>query len=349
MSESGSPVRIGQRIGDRYEVLEHLGDGRSGEVYRVLDHHLDKVMALKLLKPKPGQPSTWDEAQMLTQLESQYLLPVFNADVAVPSDLRYITTRYMSGGDLESAAHSVGVDSVSGVRLACQIAHGLDRIHDAGLLHRDVKPGNVFLNESGEALLGDLGIAAKVEEDGTASPDGTLVTAAPEVLGPNGRCSIRTDVYSLAATTFYLLSGEYPVSHRGDGQDVFDRVVRHDLRKLRDLAPHVSQAIGTVVERTLSADPADRAETALGFANQLAHARSYRRVWRKLAEHAEHTICLKGDATRSKKAVVVCGIQSGSRWRVEIRRGARRDRAMEEAGLTHAQLLVRLRDLAGRL
>jgi hypothetical protein len=104
-----------------------------------------------------------------------------------------------------------------------------------------------------------------------------------------------------------------------------------------------------VVERSLSASPMDRAATALDFANQLAHARSYRRVWQRSAEHADHTICLKGDATRSKKAVVVCGIPSGSRWRVEVHRGTRRDRAREEADLTHAQLLARLRDLARHL
>src|SRR5580658_1805964 len=94
----------GSRIADRYLVVKHLGGGTYGDVYHVIDEHLGNEVALKLLKPQAGQPATWDEAQILEQMRSEYLVPVLNADVVQGSDLRYITTTLMTGGDLAGVA-----------------------------------------------------------------------------------------------------------------------------------------------------------------------------------------------------------------------------------------------------
>jgi eukaryotic-like serine/threonine-protein kinase len=156
----------------------------------VVDEYLDNEVALKLLAPKAGQPATWDEAQILEQLRSEYLLPVLNADVVPGGDLRYITTRLMTGGDLEDAGLPRGVPPEQAIRWGQQLGHGLDRVHAADLVHRDVKPANGFLDSGQVALLGDLGMAAAVGPDGSAPPYGTFATVAPEVLGAGGRCSV---------------------------------------------------------------------------------------------------------------------------------------------------------------
>ncbi|WP_097287579.1 serine/threonine-protein kinase [Streptomyces sp. OK228] len=200
--------QIGNRISNRYQVLERLGRGSTGEVYRVADEHLRMEVALKLFEPMPGQPATWDEAQALKELQSEYLLTVYNAHTANGTDIRYLTMPVMDS-DLEAVATPFGVDAAKAVHWGQQMGYGLERIHAAGLLHRDVKPGNAFIDASGDALLGDLGLAVQMDSGGHSPMAGTFATVAPEVL-TTGMCSVASDVYSLAATVFYLLSGQYP-------------------------------------------------------------------------------------------------------------------------------------------
>jgi serine/threonine-protein kinase len=336
---------VGSRIADRYSVVNHLGGGSFGDVYHVIDEHLGNEVALKLLAPQTGQPATWDEAQILQQIRSEYLLPVLNADVVPGSDLRYITTRLMTGGDLAKAAEPRGVSTQQAVRWGQQLGHGLNRVHAADLVHRDVKPANGFLDSSGTALLGDLGMAAAVGADGTAPPDGTLVTVAPEVLAPSGRCSVRSDVYSLGVTVFYLVTGEYPVDHRQHPAQVRAQVATGQRRKLRDLAPHASPGLGRAIERALSTDPADRQPDALTFANQLSECTHYRRVWTRIAEHAGHSACFQGDATKTAQAVAVC-VVPGTARRADIHAtnaSGQHLRRHERTGVKDARIVIELR------
>ena len=253
------------------------------------------------------RPRSWSRSA------AEYLLPVLNADVVPGGDLRYITTTLMTGGDLEDAALPRGVSPQQAVRWGQQLGHGLDRVHAANLVHRDVKPANGFLDSGQAALLGDLGMAAAMELDGFAPPYGTFATVAPEVLGTYGRCSVRSDVYSLGATVFYLATGEYPVSHMQTRAAMKTRIVAGQRRRLRDLAPHVSISLGRVVERALSTDPADRQPDALTLANQLSGCSHYRRTWRRVAEHPGHQMCFQGEATRTAQSVDVCVLPTSSR------------------------------------
>jgi serine/threonine protein kinase len=313
VSPTVTQVGAGSRIAGRYLVVNHRGGGSDGDVYHVIDEHLGNEVALKLLAPKAGQPATWDEAQILEQIRSEYLLPVLNADVVPGGDLRYITTTLMTGGDLKDVADPRGVSPQQAVRWGQQLGHGLDRVHAANLVHRDVKPANAFLDSGRAALLGDLGMAAVMGPDGTAPPDGTYATVAPEVLAPPRRCSVRSDVYSLGATVFYLLTGEYPVSHKQTPAAMAAQIVAGQRRKLRDLAPQVSLSLGRVVERALSANPANRQPDALTLANQLAGCQNHRRTWQRVAEHPSHQMCFRGDATRTAQAVDVCVVPTSSR------------------------------------
>ncbi|WP_433315676.1 serine/threonine-protein kinase [Micromonospora chersina] len=257
----------GERIGDRYTLIRALGEGADGEVFLVRDTHLDKDVALKILTPKSDRAATWDEAQVLEQLQSEFLVPVFNADVLHPSDLRYIATAHIPGGDLGKRVKPVGTSVRQAVQWGINIAHGLVRMHTSGLVHRDVKPANVFVTDGGKALLGDLGKAHRLDETGQAPPTGTFQTVAPEVL-TQSRCSIASDVYSLGATVCYLLTGRFPVNTGGSPEQVRDRIIAGSKRKIRDLGPHVPQSVGQILERCLTVDPASRPATALEVANR---------------------------------------------------------------------------------
>ncbi|WP_322871076.1 serine/threonine-protein kinase [Streptomyces goshikiensis] len=342
--------QVGNRISDRYEVLERLGGGSGGEVYRVFDEHLRTEVALKLFEPLQGQPATWDEAQALKKLQSQYLLPVYNADIASGTDIRYITMPVMDG-DLESAAAPFGADVAKAVHWGQQLGYGLERIHAAGLLHRDVKPGNAFADNGNNVLLGDLGFAARTDGDGYTAANGTLATVAPEVLSTD-KCSVASDVYSLAATLFYLLSGQYPngpIAVRPTARR--ERILQAQFDKLRDIAPHVSQRLGSVVERGLSIDPAARPRSAQELANELAQCSHPHRPWRRVTPHDGHHQCFEGGATNTAKAVSVCAVQDERRrYSIEVRHPAgRRARQHEKGGVQPESLPAALRTVLRNL
>jgi len=348
---SDSTRQPGQYISERYLIRRSLGDGRDGEVYLVGDEYLGQDVVLKILKPKSGQSATWNEAQLLVQLGSEFLVPVHNADILYPSDLRYLTTTFMDGGDLGSRAAPCGLSVAEARKYAIEVSHGLHRVHLDGLLHRDVKPNNVFLSRSGGAKLGDLGSAHQMDDDGTAPPDGTFVTVAPEVLGRDGRCSVATDVYSLGATICFFLTGQYPVSNRGDIREVRDRVIRGEARSVRDLGPHISQGVGQIVERCISRDPSRRPASAHEVANMLASASVHRRDWRAIADHSEHLRCFEGGPLGRKPGIRICALPTtGARCDLEVRNATgRRIRRYEQQNLLRTALNVRLRELAQKL
>jgi serine/threonine protein kinase len=278
------------------------------------------------------------------------LLPVLNADIVPGGDLRYITTPLMTGGDLQDAASPRGVSPQQAVRWGQQLGHGLHRVHAANMVHRDVKPGNAFLDSGSVAILGDLGMATAMEADGSAPQYGTFVTAAPEVIGPPQRCTVRSDVYSLGASVFYLVTGEYPVDNAQGAAAMVPQIIAGQRRKLRDLAPYVSVGFGQVVERALSTDPALRQPDALTLANQLSACRHYKRVWHRIAEHAGHRLCLQGDATRTAQAVTVCVVPAASGAAIECMNSSGQHlRRHERASIATGRISTELRQLLPRI
>jgi len=278
-------------------------------VYEAHDRHLDRQVAVKLLHPVGGTAQAWDEAQRLERLRSRFLVDVINADVVHNSDIRYIVTPLLSSGDLEAAARDTGLGIRDAVRYMQHICGGIDRIHADGMLHRDIKPGNALRGQDG-VFVSDLEYCAIFGADGRAAPNGSWCTVAPEAAADGGYCSIRSDVYSLGATAMYLLSGEYPVDHRMPRSDQRDRIANGDIRELRVVAPHVSQAIGTVVRKALNHDPSTRFESAESFSNALANAARTSRDWRRVL-HAGHLHCLECPRSAHRGALAVCSEQVG--------------------------------------
>jgi serine/threonine protein kinase len=312
-----SELPAGTTINDRYELTGNLGSGAGGSVYEAYDRHLNNRVAVKLLNPlDKNSAGSWEEAQLLEQLKSRFLLNVINADVVIDSDIRFIVTPVMSGGDLQSFAEPFGLSASTAARLVQQIASGLDRIHRADMVHRDVKPANVLLGGN-EAVLGDLGFCHLLDDDGTAPPNGTYCTVAPEVLDESGKCSPMTDIYSLAATAFYLLSGEYPIEHRTTKQAQHDQIMAGSFRELRTIAPHVSRSVGAVIRKSLNRDPQKRHPSATEFGNALAGAVQGTRDWDRVT-HAGHLYCISGASHGAKKEIQLCcqEVDNGS---IEVR------------------------------
>lgn len=308
-------------IAGRYLVRRPLGSpGAQGEVYEVLDTHENDVVALKVLTAlPPGGP--WLEAQVLRRLADPHILPIRNADHA--SGQPYLVTELAAHGALDgrlATAGTCGLEVDDVVRWIRQACHGVARAHALSLLHNDVKPANLFLNEQGECLVADFGFAAIVSPGSTfATPPGaTAETAAPEVAvgwgTPHPTASVLSDVYSLGATAYWLFAARPPHDFAG-AADVASRmatVASHTPPRLRDLAPHVPPHVATAVETAMARAPRDRYGSVTELAAALGARPSVTRKWRRTDEHSGHLACWRGEPQGAGSTFVLC-LEAGAR------------------------------------
>lgn len=306
-------------IANRYAVRRQLGTGGQGEVYEVLDTHEGDIVALKLLT-RIGAGGPWVEAQILRRLSDPHILPIRNADMA--SGRPFIVTELAVHGSLDGALARRGkcgliVEDV--VRLTRQACHGVARGHDLRLLHNDIKPGNLFLNAGGECVVGDFGFASLLPPGATSTaPAGaTAETAAPEVAGgwpTPATASVRSDLYSLGATAFWLLAGAAPIdlSAAPDTAAKMALVAAQSVPRLRDVAPHVPSYVASAIEQAMDRSPTKRHTSVTEFAAALGRRPSVARRWRRTDEHRGHIACWRGELQSAGSTFVMC-LEHGSR------------------------------------
>lgn len=316
---------VGIFINSRYEVLSGLGSGASGVVYEVRDHNTGQISALKfLLTYSPTSP--WTEAQTLIGLEGEFILPVRNADHA--SGVPFIVTEVARNGTATKAlAPGIGLPVEQAVRWVRQACRGVARIHDTGLVHNDIKPENLFISDDGDALVGDLGLASLRDHTGHGSFGGTPSTMAPEValIGAtvpqrdwrmHRPTSIASDVYSLGATLYWLLSGNPPHHHPTNPIAAMASVVAAPPPDLLTVAPHVPRVLRDIVKTAMARNPIDRYGSASAFDTALGNRSKQRRIWTRTLPHAGHVMCFAGTGHGSD--LLVCAVHIGPRTRHEI-------------------------------
>lgn len=319
---------VGSMIAGRYEVKAALTPGGQGDVYRVFDHNEGAEGVLKLvdLAKLPAGAGPWDEARILRNLNDHHILPIMNADQT--GGQPFIVTVLAEHGTLETELHAAGGlglrldDVITWIRQACV---GVARAHDLSLIHNDLKPGNLFLNAKRECLVGDFGLASLVPPPpavgvarGASAP-----TAAPEVaLGFPMKmpiASIETDVFSLAATAYWLLAGRPPIENTllGAPHLQWAAAANETPPRLREVAPHVPVAIAAVIEKGLRANPADRFHSVNDLAAALGSRSIPARRWRRTDEHAAHLGCWRGELD-GRSTYVLCLEPDGKPTRCKV-------------------------------
>ncbi len=263
----------------RYAIDRELGRGGMATVYLATDLRHARPVAIKVLRPDLsaalGAERFQREIQLASRLQHPHILPVFDSG---ESDGRlWYAMPFVAGESLADRLAREGQLPIDdAIRIAAEVADALDYAHANGVVHRDVKPGNIMLS-SGHALLSDLGIAAALDGpvDGRLTESG-MVVGTPAYMSPEqaagGRVDGRTDLYSLGCVAYEMLAGEPPFTGPTP-QAVIARRMLQPPSSIRIIRPQLPPALDAAVARSLSVSPADRYPTGAALKRALEAAR----------------------------------------------------------------------------
>jgi serine/threonine-protein kinase len=265
----------------RYKVIDELGRGGMAAVYKALDPNFDREVAVKVLPRAllhdPKFRTRFErEGKMIARLEHNAIVPVY--DFGEQDGQPYIVMRLMTGGSLSLKINDHAPFSLKETsRILNRMAGGLDVAHSKGVIHRDMKPGNVLFDDYGDAYLSDFGIARLVGSDATLTGSGIIGTPAymsPEQIQGERDIDGRTDIYSLGVILYLMLSDEMPYDADTPGkvmmQHVLDPVPILSI-KMADIPKQVS----AVIAKAMAKDPNDRYQTGMEMAEDFAKAVDY--------------------------------------------------------------------------
>jgi serine/threonine-protein kinase len=267
---------MGKRVG-RFKLLGLLGQGAMGRVFRAEDTLLRRHVALKVLSRNHQRGSRTvaaerliREARAAASLEHPHIASIYEMNHA--GGIHYIAMELVEGGSLRELIRAAGpMEPVHACQLAAEAAEALACAHSQGVVHRDVKPANLMLNRNGRCKVVDFGLARVEEradvESAMADSVGTPQFVAPEIV-VGSPASPRSDVYSLAATLWYLLTGRPPFTGRNT-EELLDRVIHDPLPDVRKLRPDVPPGLAQALRKALSRDPSKRYTSADQFAKVL--------------------------------------------------------------------------------
>jgi serine/threonine protein kinase len=278
MLDSSGPMGklIGQMLG-QYRIVEPLGQGGMATVFKALQPSLERQVAVKVLPPyyahEPGFAQRFTrEARAVAQLEHPHILPVY--DFGQQGDYSYIVLKYVPAGTLKDRIDAGPLSLAQAVDIVCQIAEALDYAHDRGIIHRDVKPSNVLMDQGRWCLLTDFGLARMVEGSTQLTASGVGV-GTPDYMAPEqgqGRTvDRRADIYSLGVVLFEMLTGQVPY----DAETPMAVVLKHITEPLpmpRSLDPTIPESVESAILTALAKHPDDRYPTAGDMAAALRDA-----------------------------------------------------------------------------
>jgi len=277
----GSGELVGQRLGG-YLLESLLGTGGMAEVYRAREVALDREVAVKVLPAALARDPDYvqrfrNEARRFAALEHPHIVPVYHFDDE--GSLLYLVMPILKESLRDRLERESRLDPDEAIRLVSEIASALEMAHAQGLVHRDVKPENVLLDEAGKALLTDFGIARHVTFarqggaqtlSGTGLPVGTPEYMAPEQLRNEG-VDQRADVYALGAMLYELLTGQAP-HEAGTPYEVAALVLTAQVTPPSVRNPQIWPALERVVLTALAFRPENRYADAASLAAALQEA-----------------------------------------------------------------------------
>jgi TolB-like protein/Flp pilus assembly protein TadD len=259
-----------------YELLEVIGRGGQGVVFRARQKSLNRTVALKMISVGSWATEAHlkrfrREAEAVASLEHPGIVPVY--EVGESDGSCYFSMRFVEGGQLDQVIKRNPLSIRQAAELISKVASTVHYAHEHGILHRDIKPGNILLDAKGEPLLTDFGLARLVEAESTVTRTkevmGTPSYMAPEqAVGNNAAVSSTTDVYGLGAVLYQLLTGHPPFAG-GTTYETIKLVLDTEPRQPRLLNPKIDRDLSTICLKSLEKDPKRRYSSALALAEDL--------------------------------------------------------------------------------
>jgi Tol biopolymer transport system component/predicted Ser/Thr protein kinase len=257
---------IGKTLG-AYRILEQIGVGGMATVYKAYQPSMDRDVAVKILPHYLSQDAEFAkrfqrEARAIAKLEHAHILPVY--DYGEADDTTYIAMRYVQAGTLKEriARGPLCLDEIN--RLVGQIGSALDHAHRLGVIHRDVKPSNVLIDDQGNTYLTDFGLARMMESSQQLTASGVGV-GTPAYMSPEQGQGVkvdhRSDIYSLGVILYEMITGHVPF----EAETPMGVVLKHITEALplpRKVTPTVPEGVEKVILKALAKDPAHRFQTA---------------------------------------------------------------------------------------
>jgi serine/threonine protein kinase/Tfp pilus assembly protein PilF len=267
--------RIQMEFGD-YELLEEIGRGGQGVVYRARQKSLNRIVALKVIglghwATEAHLKRFRMEAEAAAHLDDPRIVPIY--EIGERDGACYYSMKFIEGGQLDKIVGSELMPVRQAAELIAKLARTLDYAHQHGVLHRDVKPGNILLDSKGEPHLTDFGLDRLVETESTITRTlevlGTPSYMAPEqAAGNNTELTRATDVYGLGAVFYQLLTGHPPFAG-GTTYETVRLVLETEPRPPRFWNPKIDRDVATICLKCLEKDPQRRYASALALAEDL--------------------------------------------------------------------------------
>ena len=240
----GAQLRV-ERVFETYEVVEPLGTGGMGSVFKACDTRLQRFVALKLLRREFAGDESFTaklqhEARITASIQHPHVVEVFS--VGTDHGQFYVVMELVDGGSLDDRIEDQKrIPELQMLEVGVQVAKGLQAALAAGLIHRDIKPGNILFTDSGTAKIVDFGLALLAEQHAGGEGEiwGTPYYIAPERL-TGEREDFRSDLYSLGATLFHAVAGR-PTFEQETQSAAELKELKANPPKLRDIAPAVSE------------------------------------------------------------------------------------------------------------
>jgi len=273
------------------EILELLGCGGMGAVYKARQRQLDRVVALKILPPNPSRDPAFSErftreARAMARLFHPHIVLIF--DFGQMGDTPYFIMEYVDGVNLRQATRAGRLAPRQALAIVPQICEALQYAHDAGVVHRDIKPENILLDRQGQVKIADFGLAKLLSQapsdfslTGSRQAVGTPHYMAPEQIENPQVVDHRADIYALGVVFYEMLTGELPIgrfappSAKGNVDARLDDVVHKTLEKEPDRRYQHASEIKTDVDG-INAPPPD--SYVFRWADAVPHSRFVRRV-----------------------------------------------------------------------
>src|SRR5688572_2319000 len=272
---------IGRLISGRYRLIAPLGEGGMATIWRAVDEQLDREVAVKLLRPQFSSDAGFSarfkqEARSAGGLSHPNIVGVYDYGTDGADGEQYIVMELIEGRDLSTILRDRGALSMDdAVRIAIGVASALEVAHRKGIVHRDVKPGNILITDGGDVKVTDFGIARAVAEASmtvTGTTLGSVHYFSPEQ-ARGDEVTGASDVYALGIVLFEMLTGRRPFEGDSAAAVALKRL-NEDPARPSDLGHAVPAGLEAILMRALSREPADRFPDAGAFAEAL-------RVWRR--------------------------------------------------------------------